>query len=410
MQKSDLIILEDLLFHYIKDNERDNYFSLIKNEDYKSALLNGVNKILIYENNYEIVLYEFLESYKIKDYFIGIKNIKTNYIEVLAELYVKGNKNESINHLIKINDQAFVEATEFLNYLKNIFFLEGRKELKTHLIKLENLENFELSDTDIKLGIKNEARESLKFRFNKIEKEKKKYIKEEEALAQFSKERIPGIQYRIKNNISTNFLKIHTKGNSKIGSYSKYALAAAFIGVIILSTIIYTFNSKKNGSELAIIKFNKTTDNIIHQSRDSNIIINNEKNNVARNETSNGSPNKSNQIDTNIIPQTAIQKNDDVALRSIGDLSEEDNLIVNLQNPEKHIKIKYLPNKSEMVYYKFNLKNNEVKIYQKNKQIIQGYLEINNHIYLKIDEKYYMIKSTEIPLILSKIENLEILK
>ena len=385
MQKSDLIILEDLLFHYIKDNERDNYFSLIKNEDYKSALLNGVNKILIYENNYEIVLYEFLESYKIKDYFIGIKNIKSNYIEVLAELYVKGNKNESINHLIKINDQAFVEATEFLNYLKNIFFLEGRKELKTHLIKLENLENFELSDTDIKLGIKNEARESLKFRFNKIEKEKTK-------------------------NISTNFLKIHTKGNSKIGSYSKYALAAAFIGVIILSTIIYTFNSKKNGSELAIIKFNKTTDNIIHQSRDSNIIINNEKNNVARNETSNGSPNKSNQIDTNIIPQTAIQKNDDVALRSIGDLSEEDNLIVNLQNPEKHIKIKYLPNKSEMVYYKFNLKNNEVKIYQKNKQIIQGYLEINNHIYLKIDEKYYMIKSTEIPLILSKIENLEILK
>ena len=176
MQKSDLIILEDLLFHYIKDNERDNYFSLIKNEDYKSALLNGVNKILIYENNYEIVLYEFLESYKIKDYFIGIKNIKSNYIEVLAELYVKGNKNESINHLIKINDQAFVEATEFLNYLKNIFFLEGRKELKTHLIKLENLENFELSDTDIKLGIKNEARESLKFRFNKIEKEKTKYI------------------------------------------------------------------------------------------------------------------------------------------------------------------------------------------------------------------------------------------
>ena len=59
---------------------------------------------------------------------------------------------------------------------------------------------------------------------------------------------------------------------------------------------------------------------------------------------------------------------------------------------------------------KFKLKNNEVKIYQKNKQIIQGYLEINNHIYLKIDEKYYMIKSTEIPLILSKIENLEILK
>ena len=119
-----------------------------------------------------ISLLDFLKFNNLSGKFLFIQNKKTDIIEELAELFYKGHESENTIYLEQSNNEVFQDHIQFLKDTKLAIELFARKELKKKLEKLDELNAFELTDSDIKTAINLFERHRLKAHFAELAKKK----------------------------------------------------------------------------------------------------------------------------------------------------------------------------------------------------------------------------------------------
>ena len=168
MQNVDLKILEDILTLHLFKDKGELYFELFKNEEERERFLSGIRKIILFENNNEL-LNDFLASYKFGDYFLNINSIKDEFIDSVCEGVILGNISLESNKLVESDNPTLNENLTFFSNLKKAYKIQGRKELKEHLLSLEELSKFDLSEDLLKSGVKAQIRNELKARLNDLQ-------------------------------------------------------------------------------------------------------------------------------------------------------------------------------------------------------------------------------------------------
>ena len=263
MQDVDLKILEDVLTSQLIIGKGGSYLELLKNEYEKDTFLSGVRKIILNEKYSTELLNDFFVSYGFSNCFRKIDSIKEEYFEIISEEIFLGHISPDFNVLVNYDANPFKEHFEYLSYLKFAYKFQGRKELKEHLFNLEALSKFDISEDVIKNGVKVQIRNDLKTRLNELEKSKNIHDFEVEYFnTHKSKAQMPISRSQITFDTSTDIVnesaEYFSSKNSiatKIRSFTKYALAAIFIGIISITTIVY--NYRNNDYEE---KFAKNTD------------------------------------------------------------------------------------------------------------------------------------------------------
>lgn len=129
-----------------------------------------------YETNAEPV---YLKLYKLslnnsEQVFEKLDRVYDLFIKQLAELYLKGQKDEAIIKLLNSKNTTFSNEVTFLNILQNVIRKSERANLKKKMpFIVKNLE-FQLDDEILKNAAKSAARSSLKEKFKQWDKELEK--------------------------------------------------------------------------------------------------------------------------------------------------------------------------------------------------------------------------------------------
>lgn len=151
------------LMNYLKSPENDNFNLFLKKF---IAIATGSES--------SVSLYDFLQSnhlgYKITEF----KDQVDELIEALAELHYQGNRTENTNYLLETGNPVFVSHLNFLNDTRIAITADQRNELKKKFSRLDELEQFELSDEEIRAAIAHSERKRFRERFRQFEQRKKK--------------------------------------------------------------------------------------------------------------------------------------------------------------------------------------------------------------------------------------------
>ena len=243
MQEVDLKILEEILTSHLIIGKGGSYLELLKNKYERETYLTGVRKSILLEKNSTELLSEFFGSYGFSDYFSEIYSIKEEYFEKISEEIFLGHISPEFRPLIDSDAIALKEHLEYLSYLNLAYKFQGRKELKEHLFNLEALSKFDISEDVIKNGVKVQIRNDLKARLNELEKSENNHGNEVEYFNEIiSKSQAPLSKSQI-NSDSYESIISNNSTSAKKYSFTKYALAALFIGFISITTILYNYKN-----------------------------------------------------------------------------------------------------------------------------------------------------------------------
>ena len=243
MQEVDLKILEEILTSHLIVGKGGPYLELLKNKSERDTYLTGVRKIILLEKYSTELLSDFFVSYGFMDYFSEIYSIKEEYFEKISEEILLGQISPEYSSLIDSDAIALKEHLEYLSCLKLAYKFQGRKELKEHLFNLEALSKFDISEDVIKNGVKVQIRNDLKTRLNELEKSENNNVFEEKYFNEIiSKSQIPLSKSQINSDSYESFISNNSTSAKKY-SFTKYALAALFIGIISITTIIYNYRN-----------------------------------------------------------------------------------------------------------------------------------------------------------------------
>jgi hypothetical protein len=243
MQEVDLKILEEILTSHLIIGKGGSYLELLKNKYERDTYLTGVRKIILIEKYSTELLSDFFVSYGFSDYFSEIYSIKEEYFEKISEEIFLGYISPEFSSLIDSDTIALKEHLEYLSYLNLAYKFQGRKELKEHLFNLEALSKFDISEDVIKNGVKVQIRNDLKARLNELEKSENNHVIEEKYFNEIiSKSQIPLSKSQINSDSYESIISNNSTSVKKY-SFTKYALAALFIGFISITTILYNYKN-----------------------------------------------------------------------------------------------------------------------------------------------------------------------
>jgi hypothetical protein len=251
MQDVDLKILEDVLTSHLIIGKGELYLELLKNKYERDTYLSGVRKIILLEKYSTELLSDFFVSYGFSNYFSAIDSIKEEYFDKISEEIFLGHISPEFISLIDSDSITLKEQLEYLACLKLAYKFQGRKELKEHLCNLESLSQFEISEDVINNVVKVQIRKDLKARLNELEKSEKNHDFEVEYFnTHKSKVQMPLSKSQITLDASTDIVNKSTESSftknsisTKITLFTKYALAAIFIGIISITTIVYNYRN-----------------------------------------------------------------------------------------------------------------------------------------------------------------------
>ena len=208
-----------------------------------------------------ISLLDFLKFNNLSGKFLFIQNKKTDIIEELAELFYKGHESENTIYLEQSNNEVFQDHIQFLKDTKLAIELFARKELKKKLEKLDELNAFELTDSDIKTAINLFERHRLKAHFSELAKNTEVEV---EPAVYYSKSQISiGDRDEVLNgNEEPEFSKT-------ISSKYKTVLRYAAILILVIGPTIFIVNriNKQNTAEPNIVAKNDTEEQSISTSK-----------------------------------------------------------------------------------------------------------------------------------------------
>lgn len=209
-----------------------------------------------YESNAEPV---YLKLYKLslnnpEQVFEKLDKVYDLFIKELAELYIKGQKDEAIIKLLNSKNTKFSNEVTFLNTLQNVIRKSERANLKKKMpFILKNLE-FQLDDDILKNVAKSAARSTLKEKFNQWDKELEN---EGDAI------NIPVSEYQLLGDDlklePTSFKRNNLENSigSKWITWGKFAMAACLLLGITFSVKLILDSDSLTSSQVAVFE-NKT--------------------------------------------------------------------------------------------------------------------------------------------------------
>lgn len=116
-----------------------------------------------------VTLLDFLSNNSLSDKVLFIQNKKADVIEELAELHFKKHSSDNTYFLLETNDETFLNHLAFLRETEGAFVINERIDFKKKLEKLDKLNEFNLSESDIKSAITIAERKRLKEQLVKIQ-------------------------------------------------------------------------------------------------------------------------------------------------------------------------------------------------------------------------------------------------
>ncbi len=196
-----------------------------------------------YETNAEPV---YLKLYKLslnnpEQVFEKLDKVYDLFIKQLAELYLKGQKDEAIIKLLNSKNITFSNEVTFLNILQNVIRKSERANLKKKMpFIVKNLE-FQLNDEILKNAAKSAARSALKEKFKLWDSELEEEKIVNSKLVKWQKQ---GIQVApIGNSINENIQEFPT--GKSWNSWGKIAMAACIlIGISFVVKLILDSDSQ----------------------------------------------------------------------------------------------------------------------------------------------------------------------
>lgn len=164
--------------------DADELFALKNNlatdENYENFLTKLL--LIIINKDTTLSLLDFLKFNNLSSKFLFFQNKTTDVIEDIAELSFKGHESENTIYLEQSNNELFQEHLQFLKETQNAIIFSERIELKKKLEKLDELNKFELTDSDIKTAITLYERQRLKKHFSELAKKMESEVEKEPTL------------------------------------------------------------------------------------------------------------------------------------------------------------------------------------------------------------------------------------
>ena len=154
--------------------------NLITEENYENFLTKLL--LIIINKDTTLSLLDFLKFNNLSSKFLFFQNKTTDVIEDIAELSFKGHESENTIYLEQSNNEIFQEHLQFLKETQNAIIFSERIELKKKLEKLDELNKFELTDSDIKTAITLYERKRLKKHFSELAKKMESEVEKEPTL------------------------------------------------------------------------------------------------------------------------------------------------------------------------------------------------------------------------------------
>lgn len=306
-------------------------------------------------SNDDASLLSLLDNIGAKNQLEVLKEIQADYYSHLAILYNSGFSNPDIIALVNANNAAFLNELNFQKELTTAFRLTDRANLKS--IFREN--DINLTNEEISLAFKLNERQQLKEQFRLQETK----------------------------STSTNY------NDAKVipFNWKQLAIAAAFIGIVIVSTF-YIFDKPNKQQEIAYLPGNEKDSNLQIKTG-----INNQNNNVNTLLASNDI--KFKESNKNVLTEN-----------SLGYASDEKIIKVRLYDISQHISaiekeiLNFSKNKNNQDpdLYSLKLKRDSLKslknTYKFDKNILSLYLlstprlniyKIDSDYFMEIDKIYY---------------------
>ncbi len=213
---------------HANNSEFANYLSAIKNGFINDNDIQNIGKEI--ENG---VSPEILQSLK-NEYFLALAEIESDNCSNADLEKIKGQQNHSFQKLLS----EFSDELSFQNDLKQAFLLHQREEFRKIFTRIDDEDEFDISDEQMRDAMTLHMRENLKRQFEEIDKE--------EDLINI-KEIVPAASVA-----------------SKAQIFLRFAKAACLVGILTGSVYFVAINLKSNkNSTPAVTEFvnaNKTID------------------------------------------------------------------------------------------------------------------------------------------------------
>ena len=164
--------MNSLIEPSLNRNQIDGLKERLRTSENYNAFWQKLLEIIIGKDQ-SISLLDFLTSNGLSDKFLFIQNKTEAVIEELAELHFKELKSVNTNFLLQSNNQVFLHHLEFLTETASALVIKERVELKKKFQKLDNLNEFNLNEKDIKTAVVASERKRLKQHLSSLESSEK---------------------------------------------------------------------------------------------------------------------------------------------------------------------------------------------------------------------------------------------
>lgn len=166
MEVRELDIIAKLLTEVLNKKDYKRLRDKFKtSEDFNEFLNNILSSVVA---NKIIVGFSFFDEFQQQ---INFAEFRRSLIVEMANMAAEGYSSKSINSLFEFRDEIFIEYFNFINSLNNSIKYIERAKIKKKLNLLSEMNQFEISDEQIEKSIKLNARNELKNKFIRIEKE-----------------------------------------------------------------------------------------------------------------------------------------------------------------------------------------------------------------------------------------------
>lgn len=210
-----------------KSRKETEIAELFENNKESLGYLNALNSILI-TDSYDPGLQDKLNlSYGFPPFKKHDNTQWNQYLEKLAESYIQRNDSDTVQYLVRTNNNIFLEHSEFVKDVRAAIRITEREQLKKKVQLLDKLDDFDLPESEIKAAVRQLDRERLL-----------------EMMRKADTELAPAV------NLKTETLK--TPGEiipiEKHGfNWKRFAIAASVIGFIAITAVI-VLNRKERPS------------------------------------------------------------------------------------------------------------------------------------------------------------------
>jgi len=321
----------------------------------------------------------------------SLKEIQKEYYEHLASLYVNGGINEDIGKLLESNNQVFNEAIEYHANISNAFRIHERERLKKKFQLIEG--QSEIHDLEITDAFRQIERHKLKSIF-------KNYDLEEKAPA----------AALVPNDSTT------TIGSKNRNSWRAIAVAASIVGVIALAG--YFFIQREEKIENSRIAKNKELETVLFGNPNS-LTENRRIYEVKNNKLLGFNGNENRETVLVVIrnlnsKEELIQFSKSILLYESEKLNnKEDSVILRYKLDSLNTLQKYLSGITNT--YTFDAERKSLILNLPGLDSVSGVFKDTiesdgKSIYIKLNDLYYKIKPSKLPLKLEPVDNKEVIK